>query len=452
MNTRRNFFKNIAIISSLVILKPRTIMMARNAVRKHTKAEHTTIYRALNGTPELNLSKVIDLMGGIEKLFGHDDIIVIKPNLQWWNQGAPNLVSLKTFVDLIMELPGGFNGEVIVADNCHRGSNPWESNSSAWAHNFEWNSDIPNVKNMNELSQLLKEQYGDRYSTCHWIDVNSGNKRVFKPSDGVGYVYCDGTNGVPLVEFDNNVQGENHRATIMTYPIFSSDKGTVIDFKNGIWEKGSYIEQPLRYVNFAALNHHSTYCGITSAIKNYLGVSDLSGGPDPHNGGHLTKKYYNFHSFPFNKWDPGPKPGMLGAEIGVFLNTIRRADLNITTAEWIGLASRTEPPMAHTRAVLASTDPVALDYHAAKYILYPNSNISIHNPDDENSPTREYLMKCAEHGGGIFDEQFVGIKSYDPNSNSFQKDDKLEIIGEKKWGSNIKTIMKYFLLRYNLMR
>jgi len=436
----------------MVILKPGTLTMENNTIRKYTKAEHTMIYRSLNGAPESNISKIVELMGGIEKLFGRDDVIVIKPNLQWWNQGAPNLAALKTFIDLIMERPGGFNGEVIVADNCHRGSNPGKSSNSAWAHRFEWNSDIPNVKNVNDLSHLLKKQYGDRYSACYWIDVDFGNKRIYKPSEGEGYVYCDGTNGVPLIEFDNNVKGENHRTTIMTYPVFSSDKGTVIDFKNGIWEKDAYTEQPLRYVNFAALNYHSTYCGMTSAVKNYLGVCDLSGGPDPHNGGCLTKKYYNFHSFPFNMWEQGPEPGMLGAEIGVFLNTIRRADLNITTAEWIGLASRTEPPIAHTRAVLASADPVALDYHAAKYVLYPNSGISIYNPDDKNSPAREYLMKCAEHGGGIFDEQLVGVKSYDFNTNSFQKDDELEIIGEKKWGTHIKTIMKYFVLKYNLRR
>jgi hypothetical protein len=40
--------------------------------------------------------------------------VVIKPNVQWWNQGAPNLLALKTFVDMIMDRPGGFSGEVII--------------------------------------------------------------------------------------------------------------------------------------------------------------------------------------------------------------------------------------------------------------------------------------------------------------------------------------------------
>ncbi|MEF9427325.1 MAG: hypothetical protein L0956_09215, partial [Candidatus Mariimomonas ferrooxydans] len=131
-----------------------------------------------------------------------------------------------------------------------------------------------------------------------------------------------------LITCDNGLHGERYRATIMTYPVFSTDRGTIIDFKNGIWERGVYTGQPLSFINFAALNHHSTFSGATSAVKNYLGVTDLSGGPDPHNGGLLTGNYYNFHSFPFDKWAPGPEPGMLGAEISTFMKTIRKADLN----------------------------------------------------------------------------------------------------------------------------
>ena len=234
----------------------------------------------------------------------------------------------------------------------------------------------------------------------------------------------------------------------MTYPIFKTDKGTIVDFKNGVWEKGAYKAQPLKFINFAALNHHSTYCGATSAIKNYLGISDLSGGADPSKGGKLVGDFYNFHSYPFNKWSHGPKPGMLGGEIGVFMNAIRKADLNITTAEWIGLASRVTPPMVQTRAVLASTDPVALDYHATKYILYPNSRLTIHNPDNQKEPLYHYLSKCAEEGGGVFDESHVAVKSFDMKTKSFQRDDDLVVVGEKRWGNDIKSIMKYLYLRF----
>lgn len=447
-NTRRDFMKSVLISAGLFVFK--TNVSAAMPIRKTTTNAQCDLYRAINGTPQMNLTKIIELMGGIENIFGPDDVVLIKPNLQWWNQGAPNLSALKTFIEIIFDRPGGFKGEVVIAENVHRGLQPWQSKNSGWARTFEWNSDIPGIQNMNDLVSNLKRKYKDNFSVCHWIDVQDGNKRVIHPADGPGYVYCDGTNSVPLISLNNGAKNPDYRETIATYPICRTDKGTMIDFKSGIWEKGAYTDQPFKYVNFSALNHHSRYCGMTSAIKNYLGVSDLSGGPDPFDDGHLTDKYYNFHSFPFNKWAPGPKPGMIGAEIGMFLSKIRAADLNITTADWVGLASRTDPPMAHTRAVLACKDPVALDYHAAKYILYPNSNLSIHNPDADNSPARAYLQSCSEHGGGIFDEKCVAVKSFNFNKNAMERDDELVVLGNKRWGWNFKIIMKYFLLKYNI--
>ncbi len=419
--------------------------------KKKTGDAFCHLFRAINGSPVENLSKVIELSGGIESVIGADDVVVIKPNVQWWNQGAPNLSAMMALVEVIMNRPGGFNGEVVLAENCHRGSRPWQSAHSGWLPAFERNSDLDEIKSFNTLTRQLKKRFADRFSTCHWIDVDAGGKRVYGPSDGSGYVYCDGTGGVPLISLDNGLKGDDFRAVIMSYPVFKTDRGTVVDFKNGIWEQGSYTDQPLRFINFAALNHHSTYCGATSAIKNYLGVTDLSSGPDPHNGGRLTEQYYNFHSFPFNKWAPGPEPGMIGAEIAMFMNTIRKADLNITTAEWVGLASRTEPPVALTRAVLACADPVALDYHAAKYILFPNSKITVHNPDDPESPLHQYLLKCAEHGGGEFDESKLDVKSCDLKNGKLQDNDELVVIGETEWGWNVKMILKYLVLRTGLL-
>jgi hypothetical protein len=236
----------------------------------------------------------------------------------------------------------------------------------------------------------------------------------------------------------------------MTYPIFKTDRGKMVDFKNGVWQKGAYTEQPLKFINLAALNHHSTYCGATSAIKNYLGITDLSGGPDPQAGGRLTGRYFNFHSFPFNKWGPGPVTGMIGVEVAGFMKTIRRADLNIATAQWIGLSSRVDPPVAKTCAVLASTDPVALDYHSTKYLLRANSGLRIHDPDDRASPVHQYLARCAEHGAGVFDERYVKVESYDIVARGLQRGEDLMAHAERLWGTQPKAILKYLCLRYGL--
>lgn len=445
MYTRRELLKILALAPGLSLFK-RLPAMASPPVKPVSENAQATIYRSINGTPVQNMEKVVSLAGGIDAIVDKNDIVVIKPNVQWWNQGAPNLGALYAFIKTIIDRPGGFSGEVVVAENCHRGGQPWKT--VGWHHIFERNKSIDGINNYTELTRQLKTVFGDRYSTVHWIDVKYGAKRVYSPQDGAGYVYCDGTGGVPKLAFGNGASGADFRETIMTYPIFKTDRGTVVDYKNGIWENGRHDSDRLKIINFAALNHHSTYCGITSLIKNYLGVSDLSGGPDPFKGGKLTADFYNFHSFPFNKWTPGPQPGMIGAEIGVFFNTIRKADLHVVTAEWIGLADRIEPPVARTRAVMASTDPVALDYHSAKYLLHANSGIRFHDPEALDSPAHQYIKACAQHGGGIFDESKVALVSYNHKTKRLQGAGEAAIIGEKEWGTNPKALGKYMLMRY----
>lgn len=444
---RRNFLKQtLYAVGALACV--RSGAKADPILRKPARKPTCSVYRAVNGSPEQNLAKIIELSGGIESCIGKDDIVLIKPNVQWWNQGAPNLQALSAFVDLIMTRPGGFEGEVVIAENCHRGTAPWQSRTSGYLREFTRNAYPGGVNCFNALGRFLKQRHGERFSMVHWLDVDKGGRRVFSPADGSGYVYCDGTMGVPLLSLDNGLQDNRKRSVIMTYPIFKTDQGTVVDFKNGIWERNGYSDRRIRFINFAAVNHHSTYCGATSAVKNYLGVSDLSGGPDPHGNGRLTSDYFNFHSFPFDKWAPGPVPGLIGTEIGMFMNTVRKADLNIATAEWIGLSDRTEAPVARTRAVIASVDPVALDYHTTKYLLYPNSRIAFHSPDNPTGPLGRYLRKCAEAGGGVFDESRVAIRSWDFGTRRFQQDDELVVLGRRYWGNNLKALGKYAVLRW----
>jgi hypothetical protein len=445
MWSRRDFLKFMFVTGGLLITQTKD---ASGITKRNLSVNpRGTIYRSVNGTPEGNLSKIIEMMGGIGKLIGSDDVVLIKPNVQWWNQGAPNLSAIYTFVDLIMNRPGGFGGEVVLMENCHRGPSPWNSMESGWVPRFERNSDVKDVGNFNELCSLLKRKYAKKLSVRHLIDVGAGGRRVFRPQDGSGYVYCDGLNGIQQITCENGEKGQKRRVTIMTYPIVNTDRGTIVDLKNGIWERGAYTGQPLRLINFSALNYHSTYCGMTSAIKNYMGITDLSGGSDPDNGGRLTESYFNFHSFPFNKWSPGPVPGMLGAAIGTFMKTIRKADLNITTAEWVGISSRTDPVAAHTRTVLACEDPVALDYHSAKYLLFPNSDLSIHNPDNKKGPVYHDINKCSEAGGGILDENEIEVRAFDFRTNRLQHAEELVVKGRKEWGNRGKPILKYLILR-----
>jgi len=171
-------------------------------------------------------------------------------------------------------------------------------------------------------------------------------------------------------------------------------------------------------------------------------------GPDPFDDGELLDGVLNYHSFPFNKWEKGPVPGMLGAEIGFFMKNVRKADLNIVAAQWTGLSTRTEFPAASTRIVLASTDPVALDFHSSKYVLFPNSGIRFHNPEWVKGPLFKYLKACAEMTGDTLDESAVKVLSWDKREDRLQKDEELIVRGKRFWGSNPKQLAKYLAMRF----
>ena len=65
-------------------------------------------------------SAAVALAGGIERFIGPDDAVVLKPNGQWPLQGYTHTQCLKTLIDLILSRPGGFAGEIVIAEHVHR--------------------------------------------------------------------------------------------------------------------------------------------------------------------------------------------------------------------------------------------------------------------------------------------------------------------------------------------
>ena len=63
------------------------------------------VYLSRGGSPENNVQQVIKMMGGIEKFIGTSDIVVLKPNAQWWNQGMTNTDAMKGFIDMVLAIP-----------------------------------------------------------------------------------------------------------------------------------------------------------------------------------------------------------------------------------------------------------------------------------------------------------------------------------------------------------
>jgi hypothetical protein len=378
------------------------------------------IFIAKNGTPEKNVSKVIEMMGGIENFIGAKDIIILKPNAQWRNQGRTNLAAMKGFIDLVLNI-ADFKGEIIIAENHHFMDESLpegeKDNVRGWTHLSEINGHIDGENhNLNTLIEIYQRQGHKNVTKYHWRDGgpkrdmwgNGQNGGIVKsPAGGDGYVWTD-------IDYTfSGFLGLRKWKVKMTYPIFTSSySGITIDFKNGAFRRdgkgrGNYLpEKPIKLINFPVLNTHGRSTGITSAIKNYMGITDLSCG----SWGLEPKGYVNVHACG-GKYYPYAKAGPLGC----FMKTIRKADLNIVTAEWVGWGSRTDIAGAtRVKTILAGADPISLDYYGAKYLVCPLNRKEYHDPNNPRSSVRKFLdLASLESGQGTLDEGNMKIHQYD---------------------------------------
>jgi len=386
------------------------------------------MYCSRDLSPEDNMNNILEMMGGVESIVDKHDIVVLKPNAQWWYQGMTNTNTMKAFIEKTLKIRG-FEGEIIIAEN-HQYADP---DSRGWTTDKR-NGDF----NLNELVDYFQSRGFKNVTKYHWQcagpnprpiegDASLGSKIVKGPWEGDGYVWRDDIVHVsPL-----------GRRCMLTYPIFTSRySGVTVDFKEGAWKNGEYTHQPVKFINFSALNHHSFHCGVTASVKNYMGIVDMSCGFQ----GSTPKGYYNTHfiglrdlHIPFAQMMPFRIRKALhdyeigffnhtGEVLGAFMRDIRFADLNIITAHWVGWGSRTKKEYsAYPRTVLASRDPVALDYIACRDVLYPLTKeyaknqalVNLHNVEDKKGPFYRFLESCHKMGVGNIDpgkHSVIGIQ------------------------------------------
>jgi hypothetical protein len=343
--------------------------------------------------------------------------VLLKPNAQWWNQGRTNLAAMRGFCDLVLAIPE-FAGEILICENQHfmDTSLPlgrWDD-VRGWTHVSEINGEIDGVNHtLDSLLESYRREGRTNVNKVHWRDGGPkpvpgwGNACdggiVRGPAEGDGYVWAE-----EEYRFSPLLGLKTWRVK-MSYPVFTSPhSGLAIDLRRGAFRRdgrggGEYVSEPaVKLVNFSVLNTHPR-TGITSAVKNYMGITDLSCGY-----AHLNPKGYStVHDcggrlFRYAKSGP----------IGHFLRTIRRADLNLVTAEWVGWGHRTDPARAtRVRAVLGGLDPIALDYVGAKRFLLPLSkNRRLHDPDDRRSTVRKFLDLGRESSGeGALGEEEIEV-------------------------------------------
>ncbi len=304
----------------------------------------------VNNLQTPNMSELLDLMSQKELFFyqsafrdehqapsgllARDDIVLLKINSQWTERGGTNTDLLKDVIETIIDHPEGFTGEIVVADNGQgRGGMDHTEN---------------NAKDKSQSTQDVIDSFSSmvNISTFDWSNIRHNRVDEFSEGDlEDGYIFYE------IKDPETGIQ--------VSYPKFTTYYGTHISFKHGLWNGTSY-EKRMKVINLPVLKSHFIY-GVTAAIKNYMGVQSekLNGGLA---NGHASVATGGM--------------GTLMVECGL-------PTLNIIDAIWINAnpypddycGPSTEYHMAtRVNMLIAGTDPVALDYWAAKNVLLPTAN------------------------------------------------------------------------------
>jgi len=297
------------------------------------------------------------LISGPGGIIAADDVVVIKINYQWDERGGTNTDVLSGVIRSLVDHPDTFTGEIVVCENSQFNS---INGFDRPLNNAETHSRSPH--------DVVVSFQGLGFTVSHfdWTAVRHTSVGEFLMGDmNDGYV---------VYPYDSGLGGR------ISYPKFTSDDGTNISLKLGVWTGAGYDRDKLKFINLPVFkSHHATY-GATACVKHYMGlVTD----------GLST----NSHSAIGN--------GMMGAAIG----EIQSADLNILDCIWINADPYNGPWTDYSEAtrrdiLLASTDPVATDIWAVKNILIPafiDNGFSAPwpwpsaDPDIASSEFREYL-------------------------------------------------------------
>jgi hypothetical protein len=307
-------------------------------------------------------------------LFASDDVVVIKINNQW--SYGPSQRYNHTRIDLVKGLiyrlvrhPDGFTGAVIIGENT-QGTRPDLDTQ-------EYNNAEDPLTSYQDVANAFASQ-GYRVATSYWDAFGSYFVTEFSAGNTEdGYVTGAATGGSGVHE--------------LAWPKFSLEIGGTtyrISMRYGLWNGSAYEPSRLKMINFPVMKAHGM-AGATLALKNYIGFLTITN-PDP-----LFADWDGMHGYFWGYQNLHPGYGLLGRQIA----QVRRADLDIIDAIWINPAGNTDDADSCVREdlILASTDPVALDYYASSRIL---SQVAF-SPADVSAATHggtfRNFMLCIEN-------------------------------------------------------
>ncbi len=271
-------------------------------------------------------------------IVGSNNIVIIKGNFQWTGKVTTNTDRIKGLIWQILNHPDGFTGEIIVCDNTQ----------GYFIDQNDNNSEDTAQSIVNVVSTFRAKGYPvflrdwKNITNVNGLEYNQGNYND-------SYIY--------------------EPSTKISYPKFRSSSGKyLISLRYGIWDSltATYDSSRLCLINFPVLKHHGM-SGATEAIKNWIGVMTIAQANERYGG--WTAMHYNYL---FNQYALVSR-----------IMAVTYPRLSIVDAAWTSAAGNTTPDyVVNTKVLLASTDPVAVSWYAAKFVLTPVAyNKSETNPD-----------------------------------------------------------------------
>ncbi len=271
-------------------------------------------------------------------IVGSNNVVIIKGNFQWSGKVGTSTDRIKGLIWQILNHPDGFTGEILVCDNTQGYSIDQDDN----------NSEDPNQSIVNVVNTFRAKGYP--VYLRDWKNLN----------------YVD---GLEYNQGDYNDCYIYEPLTKISYPKFRSSSGKyLISLRYGIWDSlaAKYDSSRLCLINFPVLKHHGM-SGATEAVKNWIGVMTTAWPNERYGGWTSMHDNYLFSQY----------------ALVSRIMAVTYPRLSIVDATWTSALGNANPDyVVNTKVLLASTDPVAVSWYAAKFILTPiASNPPETNPD-----------------------------------------------------------------------
>jgi hypothetical protein len=280
-------------------------------------------------------------LGGPSGLIASDDVVLLKVNAQWKYRGCTNIDLVRGLIQRILDHPDGFFGEVVIFENGQgRGSLYCDRMYGKNGPIYPDDGVHANATNeSHHYIHLVNEVFDDPRVSSYLLDP-------------IRSTFIDDT--------DHLTDGYRIFQNV-SYPCFTTSGGHRIELREGLWNGSGYSDN-LKLINIPVLKHHDKNGSeITASLKHFYGILSMEDGQSGF-------RHYSG----------------LGETCGKMVVSVRTPVLNIIDAIWVSHSSLKGYPEETTfraNQLLASQDPVALDYWAAKYILHPIDGNERHHPD-----------------------------------------------------------------------